>query len=482
MDTALVHLSNHGYVTALKTSSGEARILLSPELLNNVAASIVLEARRNPKGLGSLEEGAVLSNAYAFRELDGLAPNEQEILLDSAVSMFIDHNICFRETDPLSTRAYLVFPDLINLKRPIRWDRDGVEAGPSYLMRGAVQNVYASLVVLLGYSNTFVRSNQWGDRAEYVVGDGLICGFQLHPLGEGELGFSTYFDEAVPRPHRRLFEALFESFLVRRDLVTTRYERAQCVNGHEISIADIRLRLEEAATDVYCVRCGDRVALVGIEGSHRSGASPPGVESERVAVSARGRFEHALFRLKAHVTQSRLATPSCFISYAWGKREHEQWVEQKLAPDLANAGIEVILDQWENARIGASVPRFVERVATADTIVVVGTRLYREKYENRLSMGGAVLAAEGDLIGAKMLQTEDAKQSVLPILRDGGPEEALPPLLQGRVYADLREGDAYFEEMLDLILSIHGLEIHGDVGMTLRAILRGDPKGLESGA
>jgi hypothetical protein len=116
MDTALVHLGNHGYITALKTSSGETRILLSPELLNNVAASIVLEARRSPKGLGSLEEGAVLSNAYMFRELDGLTPNEQEILLDSAVSMFINHNICFRETDPLSTRAYLVFPDLINLK------------------------------------------------------------------------------------------------------------------------------------------------------------------------------------------------------------------------------------------------------------------------------------------------------------------------------------------------------------------------------
>jgi hypothetical protein len=37
------------YVLGLK---GEERVLLKPELLNNLASSFVLEARRNPKGLG----------------------------------------------------------------------------------------------------------------------------------------------------------------------------------------------------------------------------------------------------------------------------------------------------------------------------------------------------------------------------------------------------------------------------------------------
>jgi len=55
MLTAVGHLANHGYVTRLKTSRGEPRILLAPELLNNLAASFVLEARRNQQGLGSLE-------------------------------------------------------------------------------------------------------------------------------------------------------------------------------------------------------------------------------------------------------------------------------------------------------------------------------------------------------------------------------------------------------------------------------------------
>jgi len=55
MLTAVGHLENYGYVKRLRTSNGEQRILLRPERLNNLASSFVLEARRNPKGLGSLE-------------------------------------------------------------------------------------------------------------------------------------------------------------------------------------------------------------------------------------------------------------------------------------------------------------------------------------------------------------------------------------------------------------------------------------------
>ena len=56
---------------------------------------------------------------YKFSELEKLAKREKGILVDSAAALFLDHNVCFRETDPLNGRAYLVFPELINLKRPL---------------------------------------------------------------------------------------------------------------------------------------------------------------------------------------------------------------------------------------------------------------------------------------------------------------------------------------------------------------------------
>jgi small GTP-binding protein len=162
--TAVQHLQNHGYVAQLRTSRGEPRILLAPVLLNNLAASMVLEARRNPKGLGLLEEQQVLTGGYHFPELAALSAGEREVLLDSAVAIFLAHWVWFRETDRLTSRSYLVFPELINLRKPVIADEQPIEEGVAYTVSGAVGNVYASLVVLLGYTSTFTRTNQWRDQ------------------------------------------------------------------------------------------------------------------------------------------------------------------------------------------------------------------------------------------------------------------------------------------------------------------------------
>ena len=50
---AVHNLSRHGFVHHLLTPEGEARVLMRPELLNNVASSIVLAARSERNGLGS---------------------------------------------------------------------------------------------------------------------------------------------------------------------------------------------------------------------------------------------------------------------------------------------------------------------------------------------------------------------------------------------------------------------------------------------
>jgi TIR domain-containing protein len=121
----------------------------------------------------------------------------------------------------------------------------------------------------------------------------------------------------------------------------------------------------------------------------------------------------------SYVEGQKLSWPECFISYAWGDREQERWVEHNLATDMQKAGISVLLDQWENARVGASVSRFIERIEKCDRIIVVGTPRYREKYENKDTSTGYVVAAEVDLISNRLLSTEDQKETVLPLLLAG---------------------------------------------------------------
>lgn len=200
------------------------------------------------------------------------------------------------------------------------------------------------------------------------------------------------------------------------------------------------------------------------------------VEANRRAADERSIFEQVLFRLKTHVIEQKLAIPECFISYAWGAPEHELWVERNLASDLQKGGASVVLDRKDNFQVGKSVPRFVERIGDASLVIVVGTTLYRTKYENKESLRGYVVAAEGDLIATRMIGTEAEKETVLPVLLEGTDKTAFPLLLRGRVYADFRKPDAYFSTMLDLLLTLFAIKPQEPVAVDLKASLSGGTK------
>jgi WD40 repeat protein/GTPase SAR1 family protein len=472
MMTAAKHLSNYGYVRVLRTSKSDERILLAPELLNNLAASFVLEARRNPKGLGSLEETRLLAGEYPFRELEKLSGEERDVLLDSAALLFLEHNICFRETD-LSGNSYLVFPDLINLKKPPLEDEQSTEDGVAYTINGAVENAYASLVVLLGYTPMFTRTNQWRNEARYEVDDGLICGFRQDGDRDGELDLVIYFGANVGRPVRTLFQGLFESFLARRNLSVFRYEPVVCSNGHVLNRAVVREELRLGANTAFCPKCGQEMSLPNAdEPIQLRQDEQRKVTEQRWRAEQRSRFEQAVFQLASYVESQKIRRPECFISYAWGDPEQERWVERSLATDLRKAGLIVVLDRWENERVGATVSRFVERIEKCDRVIVVGTPSYRRKYENKDTSTGYVVAAEVDLISNKLLGAGAQKESVMPVLLAGESTSSFPPLLHSRVFGDFRDARNYFITAFDLILDTFGIG-HSDPAVAhLRESLR----------
>ena len=387
-----------------------------------------------------------------------LKDGESEVLLDAAALLFLEHNVCFRETDPLRLEPFLVFPELINLKKPAE-DEAATEEGVAYTVSGPTENVFASLVVLLGYTHTFTRTAQWHNNARYEVGDQLVCGFRLEAERDGELDLVLGFGPQVGGPVRTLFQGLFESFLARRNLTVLRYEPVRCTNpicGHLLDRSVVRLRLKEGKTFAFCNDCGEKLALPQMtEPIQLARGEQAKVDEQRRAAEQRSRFEQAVFRVRAYVAEQKLTPPECFISYAWGVPEHERWVEKRLATDLQKAGIEVVLDRWHNAQIGADVARFIERIERSDRIITVGTSLYRQKYENKDTSAGYVVAAEMDLINNRLLGTQAQKLSVLPLLLAGEKIGSLPPLLHGRVYGDFRTDERYFQTAFDLILSLY---------------------------
>ena len=485
MMTAVGHLENYGYVKRLRTSKGEERVLLRPERLNNLASSFVLEARRNPKGLGALEEKRLLTGGYEFPELNDLDGAPREVLLDSAALLFLEHNVCFRETDPLRMEPYLVFPELINLKKPPEEDRAS-EDGVAYTVSGATENVFASLVVLLGYTHTFTRTAQWHNNARYEVSDELVCGFRQEGERDGELDLVICFAPGVGLPVRTLFQGLFESFLARRNLTVLRYEPVVCSQGHLLDRSVVRQRLKDEKTFAFCNDCGEKLTLPRMaEPIQLTREERADVESQRRAAEERTRFEQAVYRVRAYVEAEKMVPPATFISYAWGVAAQERWVEKRLAADLQKAGIEVVLDRWHSAQIGMSVARFVERIEECDRVVMVGTPLYLRKYKNKEGKyknkeagTGYVAAAEVDLINQRLMGTEAQKLSVLPVLLEGDEAASLPPLVRRRVYGDFRDEVGYFVTAFQLILSLYEIAPNDLAVADLVESLRGGVEGM----
>ena len=475
MLTAVGHLQNYGYAKRLRTSKGDERVLLEPERLNNLASSFVLEARRNPKGLGALEEKRLLTGDYGFPELADLHEGERDVLLDSAALLFLKHNVCFRETDPLRMEPYLVFPELINLKKPPE-EEQATEDGVAYTVSGPTENVFASLVVLLGYTHTFTRTNQWQNNARYEVGDGLVCGFRQEAERDGELDFVLCFSPQLGPPVRTLFQGLFESFLARRNLTVMRYEPVRCSNaecGHLLDRSVVRQRMKEGKFFAFCNECGEKLTLPKMaEPIQLTREVQAEVEVQRRTAEQRTRFEQAVFRVQAYVAEQKIKPPECFISYAWGVPEHERWVEKRLATDLQKVGIQIVYDRKDN-QFGDSLTRFISRIPYCASVVVVGTPLYFQKFENRLASTGSVVAAEVDLISQRLIGSQDEKRTVKALLLAGEKKASLPPLMWDGIHADFRDEPAYFITAFDLILSLYQLPPNHPAVADLRESLRG---------
>ena len=426
MMTAVGHLQTHGYVAVLRSSSGEEHILLTPELLVDLASSIVLQADKHPRELGALNETELLQGRYPFPELGGLEPSESPILLDAAVVRFLEHNICFRET--LGNDTLLIFPGLIKQKRPLQ---DGVEMidDISYIARGRVENIYSALVVLLGFTRTFTRVNQWQRQAQYEMGEGNICGFRLIEDVEGEIELVLYYSVAMPDYGRRKFQGLFEEFLYQRDVEVTRFPPVLCHNGHLQERSTVVKRLREGKPFLFCEECGKRIELPDIE--KQSTVDTPEdnwIQREEALVRLRSTYEAHLTRVKGF--RRDRAAPRCCISHV---PEQAVWAE-RLTGDLRDAGIHVIEDR--------------DSLRDEDIILIADTADYQRHFQNN----DKAIAADAAIIRKRLAQGK--KSTILHLVADSEQSSSAS--------ADIRPGDFrndshYVPSLFGLVLTLYAI-------------------------
>ncbi len=414
MMTAVGHLGTHGYVSILTGSSGDKHILLAPDLLVGLASSIVLLADKHERELGAVSETELLQGRYPLDELAGLDEAERHILLDAAVLRFLEHNVCFRET--LGLETLLIFPGLIKQKRPIVDEFEAID-DVSYVAQGRVENIYAALVVLLGYTPTFTRINQWQRQAQYEMGAGQICGFRLIEEREGEIELVLYYSAAMPEFGRATLQGLFEQFLYRRDVVVTRYPPVACPDGHRQERATVVKRIREGKQFLFCEECGKKITLPEIEKPALDVQSAPWIRREEALARLRSAYEAHLVRVKGF--RRDRAAPRCYIS-----RLPEEVTWAQLSQDLRDAGVYVVQER--------------DQIEGGDFVVMVDTPLYQQSFQCNVQP----IAADVALIRARLEQGK--KSSVIPLSSTG----------------DLAQTTRYALNLFDLVLSLYVIRNH----------------------
>lgn len=436
-------------------------VVFDPNLISELASSLMLEARQNLMGLGALDEAKLHDNLPAIGN-----PVERTILLETVLNTLMDNNLCIRMHS--GTKSLLVFPQLMQQRRPVGGDHEFQE-DITYHLHDPIDHIYERMIVLLSYNSTlFTRTYHWDKQAQYEMGLGAVCGFEQHALPDGRIELVLTSTIATPSYSRSVFQGLFEQFLHQQGIVFERYPRLTCPNCHHIQDRTTVIgRITQGKNFIYCCECGEQLKLRD-EPEHITPPRHPIPVGQ--AANLRNGFGNAIAKAR-RLAPNPNHQHSAFISYAWGNPEHEQWVT-RLATHLQEADIDVVLDQWDNPEIGRSVARFISRIEQSDYIIVVGTPLFRKKYENKLSSTGSVVAAEVDLINIRLTGSEETKNTILPLLLEGNDRQSLPPLLQGRVFGDFREERFYFLSLFNLILTIYGVPSENPVIGALRKSVR----------
>jgi hypothetical protein len=115
--------------------------------------------------------------------------------------------------------------------------------------------------------------------------------------------------------------------------------------------------------------------------------------------------------------------------------------------------VNVILDKWDLGPLGKPLPHFMEQSITkSQRVICVMTPNYKKKTEN---LAGGV-GYEYSIISAEIFTDGVTTSKFIPLFRSGTDEDAIPTVLRGRKYVDMREDNQFEEKFVhELLRDIH---------------------------
>ncbi len=157
-------------------------------------------------------------------------------------------------------------------------------------------------------------------------------------------------------------------------------------------------------------------------------------------------------------TLAEFRPPKLFISYSWTTPDHENWV-LKLATDLVDNGVDVILDKW-HLREGQEANAFMEQMVSDPTITKVAMicdKIYVEKANGR--RGG--VGSETQIITPEIMRSHQQTKYVAVITdHDDDGRPCVPTYFGSRIFIDFTEASDHATAFEQLVRWVFDKPIH----------------------
>ncbi len=248
----------HGPGVVWKLEFGDL-VLLQPERINAYAAALVRKVRKHINEIGVIPEEEVLAGDLEYADMVRLPKDEEDIVLRAMHLMVVDRGLCIRQHLP-DRRALLIFPSLYKREQPEH------PSHPLILMtfrfEGYLDEIYATLVVRLHYTDTFKYIQLWVDAADFESLAGEKIGLKMtRHEGQGEI--TVFADGNVAEVSRLMFVRYVHDHLKARDPNCIRIRHYVCDKCKQPfdSQATIDRAREDKQKHVFCGRCGRKIVL-----------------------------------------------------------------------------------------------------------------------------------------------------------------------------------------------------------------------------
>nr|VFJ73439.1 MAG: WD40 repeat [Candidatus Kentron sp. FW] len=236
--------------------------LLQPEWINRYAAIVVRMAREHADEMGVVPEQRVLAGDLDYKDMARLGGADEEVLLRAMVRTFLERALCIQEKTPQGN--LLVFPSYFRRDKPDLPEHPNVFV--TYRFSGPLDEIYATLVVRLSYSEMFENDELWKDAADFRTPEGRRVGLAMHKKAEGAAEIVVYFEAETPEDTKVTFikyvhEHLLAKARPRESVTRARsYICPHCDEPIENARA-IEIRLKKGLKDIVCPVCEGRVPL-----------------------------------------------------------------------------------------------------------------------------------------------------------------------------------------------------------------------------